>query len=221
MKKGFNNQINGILGNMRTGDFKHKGDQGEMAVFTVCEKFYQRQGGLLYHSYSYKVDKSLAGNIKRKDGNVYLENLGESTEIDVLYISPFRIIPIEVKSYKAKDISLFDDKIDGCYIVDKSPVHQNEMHCRHLYSGIVEAIPDGDENYITPLVVFVDQCTVHDKRSKWQREYIPVAVLNSIHDKIDELNKPYNNKLINLRLMEDRLAAIEISCDKKLPPRYI
>lgn len=219
--RGFNGQIDSILGGMRTKDPKEKGNSGEKAVFAVCEALYQKQGGILYHSYSYKVDKALPGNIKRKDGKVYLENLGESTEIDVLYISPFRVIPIEVKSYKAKDITLYDDKIEGCYIVDKSPVHQNEMHCRHLYSGIVEAIPDGDEEYIKPIVVFVDQCTIHDKRSKWQRQYIPLSVINTLKSLIDKVNTPYNNKMINLRLMEDRLSAIEISYEKKLPPRYL
>ena len=217
----FNRQINGILGKMKTGDFKNKGDMGEMAVFTICEKLYQKHGGILYHSYAYKVDKNLPGNIKRDSEGLRLERLGEFTEIDVLYISPFRVIPIEVKSYKAQKITLTDKGIDGCFKTEKSPVHQNEMHARHLLSGIFEALPDGDEEYIKPIVVFVDECKVSDKRSKWQKEYIRPAVLDNLVDVINLVNTPYNGKIINLRLMEDRLNQIEVSCSKKLAPRYV
>ena len=217
----FNKQMNSILSKMRTGDVKNKGNQGELAAFAVCEKFYQKYGGLLYHSYAYKTDKSLPGNVKRNGNSLYIENLGEFTEIDILYVSPFRVFPIEVKSYRANQITLTDDGISGAAHNDKSPVHQNEMHARHLLSGIFEALPDGDENYIVPIVVFVDRCKLVDKRSKWQREYIPKATLNKFADVLSANNTPLNGKFINLRLMEDKLKTIEVSVEKELPPRYV
>ena len=95
------------------------------------------------------------------------------------------------------------------------------MHARHLLSGIFEALPDGDENYIVPIVVFVDRCKLVDKRSKWQREYIHKATLNKFADVLSANNTPLNGKFINLRLMEDKLKTIEVSVEKELPPRYV
>lgn len=110
----FTNQMNKILGGMRTNDMKKKGTKGEEAVFALCEKLYQRHGGILYHSYAYKVDKNLPGNIKKDDsGTLFVENLGDFTEIDVLYVSPYKVFPIEVKSYSSKEIILTDDGISG------------------------------------------------------------------------------------------------------------
>lgn len=223
MTNSFNGQVNKILNNMHNngGDNKVKGTQGEIAALAVCEKLYYKYGGILYHSYSYKVDKALPGNIKKEDGVLRCENLGDFTEIDILYVSPFRVIPIEVKSYHAKKIILTDDGIAGCFRNEKSPIHQNEMHCRHLLSGIFEALPDGNEDYIRPIVVFVDNCTIEDKRSKWQREYVVKSVLNNFSDMLTVINTPFNNKFINLSLMEDRLLQIEVSCEKKFPTRYV
>lgn len=221
MASGFNSQVNKILKKMRTTDIKEKGDQGEFAVLAICEKEYQRYGGLLYHSFNYKTDKELKGNIKRDGDRLYTENLGPTTEIDILYVSPFRVIPVEVKSYKSKAIILRDNGISGCKITDKSPVHQNEMHCRHLYSGIMEALPNGDEEYIKPIVVFVDECKLNDKRSSWQKEYIKSYTLNLFEDILKKCDTRRNNKYINLELMENRLENIMTSYTKKLPLRIL
>ena len=76
--------VNDLLNKMQQHQTTEKGTFGEQAVFRICEEFYRNQGGILYHSYSYKVDKSLPGNIKEEDGKLYIENLGEFTEIDVM-----------------------------------------------------------------------------------------------------------------------------------------
>ena len=92
---GLDKSVNGLLGKMRTTTQTGKGTFGEQAVFKICEQFYQRDGGILIHSYSYKVDRDQAGNIKRGDnGQHYIEHLGDYTEIDVMYISKFRVFPI-------------------------------------------------------------------------------------------------------------------------------
>lgn len=212
--------INGLLKTMKSVGGTGKGSFGEQAVLRVCEEFYQKEGGILIHSYSYKVDKEQAGNIKRNDsGGFFIENLGSSTEIDVLYVSKYRIFPIEVKAYKAKEITLDDKGIYGCYKTDKSPVHQNEMHCRHFYSHMFRAFTGGSTQFIVPIVCMVDKATIVDKRSDWQKEYIKVCILNNLKEVIQSNNTPLGYQL-NLQLVNNILKEAMISSEKYLPPRF-
>lgn len=210
--------VNAILKHMHTQGTIEKGTTGELGVTKICENIYQKQGGILYHSYEYKVDKDLAGNIKKKDGQLFVENLGSTTEIDVLLVTPFRIFPIEVKAYRANKITLKDDGIYGCAVTDKSPVHQNEMHCRHLYSHIFKCMPDGDTEYIVPIVCFVDKAEVEDKRSSWQKDYIKVSILNTLEDTIIANNNPGKFRL-NLKAIDQALKDASTGWDKYYPVR--
>ena len=111
---GLNSSVDQLLGKMRTSTQTGKGTFGEQAVFKICEQLYQTQGGILVHSYSYKTDKDLAGNIKKdKDGKLFVENTGGYTEIDVLYVSKFRVFPIEVKAYTGFTDSILDHEVPG------------------------------------------------------------------------------------------------------------
>ena len=216
---GLNSSVNQLLSKMRTSTQTGKGTFGEQAVFKICEQFYQTQGGILIHSYAYKTDKDQAGNIKKgKNGELYVENLGDYTEIDVMYVSKFRVFPIEVKAYKAKKITLTDDGIHGCYSTEKSPIHQNEMHCRHLYPHIFRTLPNGDTRYIVPIVCMVDKAKIIDERSDWQKVYIKLCVLNTLQQVIEENNTPLDYQ-INLQLMDKILKEAMINSDKYLPPR--
>lgn len=232
-KDALGGSISAILNSMHSTGGVNKGSIGEQAVFKICEEFYKTQGGILIHSYSYKVDKDLAGNIKRQEFNdgFFIENLGGSTEIDILYISKFRIFPIEVKAYKAKEITFTDDKIEGCYKTNKSPVHQNEMHCRHLYSALMRAIPEGGTTqliqtpfgqcgtkYIVPIVCMVDKADILDGRSEWQRDYIKLTILNNLHQVIAENNTPLDFQ-IDLSLMDKVLKEGMVDHTTYLPPR--
>lgn len=216
---GFKSDVNKILNTMHRQSGAGKGIYGEDTVFTICENMYLEYGGILYHSYSYKTDSRLPGNIKKNNG-LYLENLGSMTEIDVLLITPFRIFPIEVKAYKADTITLTDDGMSGATHNEKSPVHQNEMHCRHLLSGITLGIPDGDPRYIVPIVVFVDNAKILDKRTKVQRDYIKVTILNNLYSMLIKYNKPMKYR-IDLDVLQSYLKKIEISYEKHLPIRYV
>lgn len=216
----FNDKVNQCLSEMKQHSSTDKGSFGEKAVLSICEEFYQTQGGILIHSYSYKTDEMQEGNIKKDEqGKLYIENLGGFTEIDVLYVSPYRIFPIEVKAYKAKKIVLTDDSIAGCYKTDKSPVHQNEMHCRHLYADIFRVIPDGITDYIVPIVCFVDKCEIEDNRSDWQRQYIYVSILDTLKDVISYFNTPLSYRL-NLSEIDNALKQAMVSNEKYLPVRY-
>lgn len=201
-------------------DYKKKGTLGELAVFRICEEIYHNQGGILYHSFQHKVDDTLPGNIKRSEqGNLFLEKLGRFTEIDILLVTPYILIPIEVKTYSAirgNGIVLTDASISGCNETDKSPVHQNEMHCRHLYSYIYKSIPNGETKYIQPVVVFTDRCKVMDKRSQEQKDYIPVTTLNGLYALLQKINKPKEYRL-NLDAVANSLNECCFGYEKMLP----
>lgn len=215
-----NSQVDSVLSNMHKHTSTGKGTFGEQAVFKICEDFYLNEGGILVHSYSYRVDKSLAGNIKRGDnGKFYIENLGDLTEIDILYVSKFKVFPIEVKAYRAKEIRLDDEGIYGCYKTDKSPIHQNEMHCRHLYPNIFRALPNGDTKYIVPIVCMVDKATLVDERSDWQKEYIKACTINDLHNVIAKNNTPEEYRL-DLNLMNQILKDAMLKHERYLPPRF-
>ena len=212
--------VNDLLNRMHDQRGVDKGSYGEQAVFKICEKFYQTEGGILIHSYSYNVDRDQAGNIKKNEnGQLFVENLGSSTEIDVLYISKYRVFPIEVKAYRAKEITLTDDGISGSMKTDKSPVHQNEMHCRHLYAHLFKVLPVGSTEYIVPIVCMVDKATIKDMRSDWQRDYIKLSILNTFEQTIQQFNTPLQYQL-NLMAIDKVLKDNLISSEVYLPPRY-
>lgn len=210
--------IDSILKRMHSQEAIAKGTTGEQAVFSICEKFYNEYSGILVHSYAYKTVEGQAGNIKTKDGRFYVENLGGYTEIDILLCTPFKIFPIEVKTYKAKKIILTDERIEGCAITNKSPIHQNEMHLRHLYPHIFSNIPGGKcYDYIVPIVVFVDRCTIEDNRSQEIQDYIPIAILNTLNATITKYNKSVNNTIIDLKGLEQSLRSAMVSNSVFLP----
>lgn len=213
-------EINAILKEMHSKQGVDKGDPGERAVLKLCESIYQQQGGILYHSFEYKTDKSLEGNIKKDDstGNLYIENLGSTTEIDILFVTPFRVFPIEVKAYRSKEITFTDKEIKGVFVTNKSPVHQNEMHCRHLYSYLFKALPNGDTSYIVPLVCLVDKATIRDERSDWQREYIKLCTLSALRKTLVKYNTPGEYKL-NLTSIDNTLKEIRTGYSSYLPVR--
>lgn len=210
--------VNEILNKMHQQDVAYKkGSFGEQAVFSICEDLYNRRGGILIHSYSYKTEKGLAGNIKRDGDRLYVENLGSTTEIDILLVTPYKMYPIEVKAYKANKITLTNDRITGCSSTEKSPVHQNEMHCRHLYPQIFTSLPDGMTEYIVPIVVFADKTTVVDSRTQDNKDYINVTILNQLRQLLEYHDKPYNGYILDLPNIEVKLRNAMTSCEKFLP----
>lgn len=214
--------VDSCLVKMESAKGVGKGTPGELAAFKLCEDIYQEHGGILYHSYKYKTDPDQRGNIKRGPrGDLYVEDLSDTTEIDILLVTPNRIFPIEVKAYKSNLITLTDDGIEGCFKTDKSPVHQNEMHCRHLYPAILAAVPEGKTEYIVPIVVFVDKCNVKDARSAWQKEYIKVTVLDCLHELILKYHNEELTYRIDLNLMSQVLNQACSSYEKLLPVREV
>lgn len=219
--------INDVLRNMREAgkvqDMREKGNLGEEAVLAICYDRKEKAGaGLLYQSfmYPYQTDRSgrcFVGNIKYENGD-FVEYTSESIndEIDVLYITPYRIFPIEVKSYKARSLDIYEHWFNrGSTPVDKSPIMQAEKHARHLYHALYDVLPDGNPSYIQPMVCFVDKCKVRDDRSQHFVDYVPVCVLNNLLSTINKYNKPlpYN---LDLEQIEAKLNSVKVSIKRSL-----
>ena len=216
-------KINSILGKMREAgklnEWKSKGDAGEEAVLQICLELQQKIGGMIYHSYQYpyQTDSSgrvYTGNIKLEHGKYVEYSDSERAlidEIDVLYVTDYRILPIEVKAYHAK-IDVYDHwvKKNGTE-VDKSPILQTEKHARHLYHALHPVLPDGNTNYIVPLCCFVDRCTVNDTRSPEFERYIEVCILNNLKSTIMSLNTPLQYNL-NLEEIKRKLNEKKLDC---------
>ena len=186
----------------RIHDNKSKGNIGEDVVFALLAKRYPPF--LLYHSleYPYQTDRS---------GNVYLGNIKYDAdqkrfysvsgadypdEVDVVLITPYRFLLIEVKSYRS---SYFDCYEHWCNVhngpCDKSPVTQGEKHARHFYHFMNSVIPDGDPNYIVPIVCLVDNIVLRDDRvDYWQIKY-PVCILDDLIPTINKVDTPLDYNL--------------------------
>lgn len=217
--------INKILAQMhkcsRSNSFKSKGNLGEDAALQIVLSIQKKIGGLVYHSFSYpyatdRSGKTCTGNIKWENGRFkeYTESNREiDDEIDILFVTHYRIFPIEVKAYHAK-MTAYDHwfKKNGT-MVDKSPIFQTEKHARHLYTQIASVIPDGNPNYVVPLCCFVDRCTITDDRSDDFSRYIPITILNNFEETLKELNTPLQYNL-ELESIKNKLNEIKVSCDK-------
>ena len=219
--------INDVLANMRKAgkvqDMKEKGDLGEDAVLSICYSRKESIGnGLLYQSFMYPYQTSRAGvcytgNIKYLNKE-FVEFTKESNndEIDVLYITPYRVFAIEVKSYSSRALDVYDHWFNnGSTPVDKSPIAQAEKHARHLYHAIFDVLPDGDPAYIVPLVCFVDRCKVRDDRDDHFRTYIPVCILNNLLKTINAYNTPLEYNL-DLTQIESKLNKVKVSVKRSL-----
>lgn len=216
-----NKNIDAILRNMRKEgklqNMKGKGDAGEDAVLQLILERQRRTGGLVYQSFRYPYQKNRAGitylgNIKLENGE-YVEYTDAKNgrtledEIDILYVTPYRVIPIEVKSYHA-NLKVYNDWMDKQgEPVDKSPIAQAEKHARHLYHAISDVLPDGRPEYIRPVVCFVDRCRLEDKRTSASISYLPCCILNTLKKTVVEVNSPLKYNL-DVNMIERKLREV-------------
>lgn len=234
--------INDILSDMRSSaraqDMKGKGDSGEEAVLQLCLDRKRTIGnGLLFQSFKYpyqtnRQGKPYTGNIfydikERKFSEVTRDNLED--EIDILYVTAYRIFPIEVKSYHTKTIEVYDAWMNrfgeyddgsgitkrGCYPVNKSAIAQAEKHARHLYHAIYDMIPDGDYRYIVPMVCFVDRCVLRDGRKEELKKYLPTCILNTFLSTLNTANEPLQYNL-DLDRINRKLHTVATSIKKEI-----
>ena len=214
------NSINQHLAEMRAAgkvtDYKAKGNAGELAAVDVVHAYYMQRGGILRHGFMYPYATNHASQMYL--GNIFWDeeqkkyttiSRKSNDEIDILYISHFNIIPIEVKAYHDKSILIKDDWMwRRNQKVDKSPIAQVEKHARHLYHQLYDVIPNGDSKYIRPVVCFVDECSVNDKRSPSMMQYIPVCVLDGLKSTLCKIDVQ-GAYTLDLEMIEKKLRAIE------------
>lgn len=214
--------LNDVLSNMRKAgklqNMKDKGNLGEESVLALLRERKDTVGvGLLYQSYMYPYQTTRSGvcytgNIKYENEK-FVEYTDDSIndEIDVLYATPFKIFAIEVKSYHARYLDVYEHWFNrNGTPVDKSPIAQAEKHARHLYHAIYDVLPDGKSEYIQPLVCFVDRCKVRDDRSQHFMDYIPVCILNNLLATVNRYNKPLEYNL-DLDAIEKKLNEVKVS----------
>lgn len=203
--------INDILQSMRAAgkvrDNKGKGNFGEDAVFSIIHNYCIQRGGFIERGYMYpyatnKAGVTYLGNIFLGEDGIYSHNSRKvNDEIDILYVSPFRIFPIEVKSYHAnmvlKDEALYQNKVISYHATQghKNPIWQTEKHARHLYHSLYEVLPDGNPKYIQPILCFCDRCDFTDERSMEMQQYIPATVLNSLKEVLMDFDTPLEYRL--------------------------
>lgn len=221
--------INSLLADMRKAgsfqDVKSKGDLGEEAVLAICYDRMKKTGsGLLYQSFMYPYQSNRAGvcytgNVVYDTGTQTFKEYTDTSindEIDVLYVTPYRVFAIEVKSYHARKLGVYDPWFNReNQPVEKSPVAQAEKHARHLYHAIYDVLPDGRPEYIVPMVCLVDRCKVIDERPDDQRDYIPVCILNSLLATLNDYNVPLDYNL-SIQHVESKLKEISVSIKKAL-----
>jgi hypothetical protein len=228
--------VNAALAAMRSEgklrNNKGKGDFGEDAVLALMHKYMCKRGGLLYKSFEYPYASNKSGKVYL--GNIYLQEDGKyidisrqyNDEIDILYVSPFRIYAVEVKSYHARmEVTIQylkkNGKVDyqpvegqdGMPARHKSPIWQAEKHARHLYHQIYDVLPDGNPKYIQPIVSFVDRCTVVDERSAEHKIYLPVTILNNLSETITDMDYPFDGTALDLQAVGKKLDEIKSKAD--------
>lgn len=198
-------------------NFKKKGATGEAVIFDIMHDYRSRHGGILKQGFTYPYASNRQNQIYL--GNIFWDEAQQAyydvtrqlnDEIDILYISNFRVFAIEVKAYHDPSIVITDSWMERRKKkVDKSPVAQAEKHARHLYHHIYDVIPNGDPSYIIPLVCFVDESGIDDRRSERMREYLPVVILNNFKSTIIRLDKQLGDFTLDLEAIERKLKSIE------------
>lgn len=226
MGKGYSLSIASINQKMRqmraagkVRDVKGKGAIGESIVMDVMHDIRTRRGGILLQGFMYPYASNSAGKIYL--GNIFYDEATQkysdmtkqlNDEIDILYVSNYRIYALEVKSYHARSIT-----VDKKWFyregkpVDKSPLAQAEKHARHLYHQLYEYLPNGDTRYIVPMVVLVDHVKdFNDTRMGEDESYIPVIFTEEITQTIMDLERPVeSNWTLDLVQIEKRLKSIQ------------
>lgn len=202
----------------RVMDVREKGAIGEELVLDIMHEVRTKRGGLLMQGFMYpyasnRQGKIYLGNIfydKDRTPPFYDMTKQLNDEIDVLYVSNYRIFAIEVKSYHARKMV-----IDNAWMkregtpVDKSPPCQAEKHARHLYHQLYDVIPDGNPQYIVPVVCFVDECTVEDNRDPTMAYYMPIVPLNYLLQTILDYDRQIGGYTLDLEMIEKRLKNIQ------------
>ena len=216
--------INKRLREMRAAgkvmDIKAKGAAGEAAAFDIVHEYRTKRGGILKQGFMYpyasnRQSQIYLGNIFWDEEKQHYYDMTKqlNDEIDILYVSHYRIFAIEVKSYHDQTIVVTDSWMERQgKKVEKSPFAHAEKHARHLYHQLYDVIPFGDARYIVPLVCFVDESTIDDRRSSKMQYYLPMTILNDLKRVLVDRDMPVDGEncyTLDLDMIEKKLKSIE------------
>lgn len=201
-------------------DIKAKGAAGEAAAFDIVHEYRTKRGGILRQGFMYPYASNRQNQVYL--GNIFWDEERQkyydmtkqlNDEIDILYISSYRIFPIEVKSYHDNSIVVTDSWMERRgKKVEKSPFAQAEKHARHLYHQLYDVIPFGDPRYIIPVVCFVDESVIDERRSQKMQYYLPMTVLDNLKQLLIDRDMPVddeNRYTLDLEMIEKKLKSIE------------
>ena len=187
---------------------KEKGDAGEEIAVNLALEFQETTDCILLWSYSYpyqtyRDNRVVEGNFKW-DGKevVELTKEGYSDEIDLVIITDYRIFVIECKARSGKWLLYDHWAKQNSAKVDKVPHIQCEKHCRHFYHLVREFLPDGKADYIQPLTVYVDKCSIKDNRSIKYKKYMPICIANTFKRTLKSYNKPLEYSLYKRKIFD-------------------
>ena len=194
---------------------KERGELGENVIYKKFS-YLISNGGFILHSYTYPMTQDLPGNIKKVNDKPQVCPPAENTEIDILIVTKNYVYPVEVKTYKGLiKIGQYGISRPNGYVDDKSPIHQNEMHARHLYDQIYFFLPKGNHKYIKPLVIFTDKCNIEDRRPDKEINYIPAFIINNAVTYMNKLEKSASGDIIDIKNLYKKLMEIG-SCKKEM-----
>lgn len=201
-------------------DIKAKGAAGEAAAFDIVHEYRTKRGGILKQGFMYPYASNRQNQIYL--GNIFWDEEKQkywdmtkqlNDEIDILYVSNYRVFAIEVKSYHDHTIVVTDTWMERQgKKVEKSPFAQAEKHARHLYHQLYDVLPFGDPKYIIPVVCFVDESTIDERRSTDMQYYLPMTVLDNLKQFLIDRDLPVddvNRYTLDLKMIEKKLQSIE------------
>lgn len=144
------------------------------------------------------------------------------TEIDLLIVTPYRIFVIEIKTVygrlKIYENSEMEITTDGNFTEEfesKNYFQQNEMHARHLYYHLHQALPDGSHKYLVPLVVVAGKMSYIDSRPDELQEQYPITTASNLYSELERLNTPLDN-LLDLNKIKGILSRIRVKDKQRL-----
>lgn len=183
-----------------------KGDAGEEATIEIVKDIATEIQNdnpdfkcAVWQSVKYQLacdsqGNELPANFKLTNIGLTQSKSGNIGEIDVFLATPYGIFIIEVKTYNAfvlvnDDWTYKGKTANSLKANDWCNLCQVEKSARHMYYNMLPIIPDGDQSYIHPVLVY------SQGKIKVDTKDYTVTTLNGLKNKIfgiiDKFNKTY------------------------------
>lgn len=139
------------------------------------------------------------------------------TEIDILTVTPYRIFVLEVKTiyghmrvFQSNNIEISKTKTFTGEYEKKNFLQQNEMHARHLYYHLHKLLPDGNPDYICPMIVMTGKMKFEDFRDPYARKKYPMTTTNGLVSTLKEHNVA-DKYLLDVAKIKKKLKEIKVN----------